>query len=670
MSFLFTSEAELKAAGLKPGDLDAIIVTGDAYVDHSSFGTTIIGQLLAARGYRVGILARPDPDDVAAFRLLGRPRLAFLVSAGSVDSMVSNYTANKKPRSEDDYAPGGDKSLCLRGDGSIGPGLKGRANARPDRALIAYSGMCRQAYKGVPIIVGGLEASLRRLSHYDYWSDTIRKSILLDSKADILVYGMGERQIVEIMDRLAHFSAAHNLDSAAQNSDNAARTSGSTASGAVNDKRTNPAKAEAKPNLSGIRGTVHALHIGQTGTTPLEVVLAQRPDLHDALVLPDFSALDGSDEFAKRAYAESFSLQYKNSDPLSAAPLIEPYGERIVIQERPALPLTQEEMDTVYALPYERQWHPAYDAFGGVPALAEVKFSLTSSRGCFGACSFCALTFHQGRNISSRSRPAILQEALKLTRLPDFKGYIHDVGGPTANFRVPACSKMATRGACMDRRCLSPEPCPNLKPDHRDYVELLRELRAVPGVKKVFVRSGVRFDYAMLDPDDTFLRELVQYHVSGQLKVAPEHVSANVLALMGKAPHQTFEAFSRKYAELNAEMGKRQYLVPYFISGHPGADLSAALELALYLKRTGFVPDQVQDFYPTPGTLATAMWWCGFNPLDGKPVYVAKGAHERALQRALLQFNKPQNAPLVRKALQKLGRPDLIGTRPSCLIRP
>lgn len=654
MSFLFTSEAELKAAGLKPGDLDAIIVTGDAYVDHSSFGTAIIGHLLAARGYRVGILARPDPDDVAAFRLLGRPRLAFLVSAGSVDSMVSNYTANKKPRSEDDYAPGGDKSLCLRGDGTIGPGLKGRANARPDRALIVYAGMCRQAYKGVPIIAGGLEASLRRLSHYDYWSDTIRKSILLDSKADILVYGMGERQIVEIMDRLAH--RANPTHPA------------------------NPAKPEARPDLSGIRGTVHALHIGQTGATPLESVLAQRPDLHDALVLPDFSALNGpalngsalhgSDELAKRAYAESFSLQYKNSDPLSASPLIEPYGERVVIQERPALPLTQEEMDTVYALPYERQWHPAYDAFGGVPALAEVKFSLTSSRGCFGACSFCALTFHQGRNISSRSRPAIIEEARELTRLPDFRGYIHDVGGPTANFRVPACGKMAKHGACMDRRCLSPEPCPNLKPDHRDYVELLRELRTVPGVKKVFVRSGVRFDYAMLDPDDTFLRELVQYHVSGQLKVAPEHVSANVLALMGKAPHQTFEAFSKKYAELNAEMGKRQYLVPYFISGHPGADLSAALELALYLKRTGFVPDQVQDFYPTPGTLATAMWWCGFNPLDGKPVYVAKGAHERALQRALLQFNKPQNAPLVREALQKLGRTDLIGTRPSCLVRP
>ncbi|HOV95122.1 MAG TPA: YgiQ family radical SAM protein, partial [Spirochaetales bacterium] len=485
-----------------------------------------------------------------------------------------------------------------------------------------------------------------------YWSDTIRKSILLDSKADILVYGMGERQIVEIMDRLAHCANPTKLA-----------------------PPTNPAKPEAKPDLSGIRGTVHAQHIGHTAATLLESVLAQRPDLHDALVLPDFSvlagsALDGSGELTKRAYAESFSLQYKNSDPLSASPLIEPYGERIVIQERPALPLSQQEMDAVYALPYERQWHPAYDAFGGVPALTEVKFSLTSSRGCFGACSFCALTFHQGRNISSRSRAAILQEARELTLLPDFKGYIHDVGGPTANFRVPACSKMATRGACMDRRCLSPEPCPNLKPDHRDYVELLRELRTVPGVKKVFVRSGVRFDYAMLDPDDTFLRELVQYHVSGQLKVAPEHVSANVLALMGKAPHQTFEAFSRKYAELNAEMGKRQYLVPYFISGHPGADLSAALELALYLKRTGFVPDQVQDFYPTPGTLATAMWWCGFNPLDGKPVYVAKGAHERALQRALLQFNKPQNAPLVREALQKLGRPDLIGTRPSCLIRP
>lgn len=658
MAFLYTSAEELKRNTLAPGDLDAIIVTGDAYVDHSSFGAAILGRLLAARGYRVGILARPDPDDVAAFRLLGRPRLAFLVTSGAVDSMVSNYTANKKPRSEDEYAPGGDKSLCLRGDGEIGQSLRGRTNARPDRALIVYAGMCRQAFKGVPVVIGGLEASLRRLSHYDYWSDTVRKSILLDSKADILVYGMGERQIVEIMERLSGWAGDGQAGQASV-PDLPMEAGVSAIAGipaAVAGHR------EVRPDLSGIRGTLWALHVG---TSPAESVLARLPD---AIVLPPFAGLAGSGPAAKKLYAESFAIQYRNSDPLSARPLIEPYGDRVVIQERPALALDQEEMDAVYALPFERQWHPRYDRFGGVPALSEVKFSLTSSRGCFGACSFCALTFHQGRNISSRSKASVCEEAKKLTALPDFKGYIHDVGGPTANFRVPACVKMAKHGACMDRRCLSPEPCPNLKPDHRDYVALLKELRAIPGVKKVFVRSGVRFDYAMLDPDDAFLRELVEHHISGQLKVAPEHVSPNVLALMGKAPHETFVAFSKKYAELNARVGKKQYLVPYFISGHPGADLDAALELALYLKRTGFVPDQVQDFYPTPGTLSTAMWWCEFNPLDGQTVYVPKGARERSWQRALLQFNKPQNAALVREALRAMGRSDLIGDGPHCLV--
>jgi len=653
MSFLYTSAEELKRRGLAPGDLDAIVVTGDAYVDHSSFGASIIGRLLAARGYKVGILARPDPDDVAAFRLLGRPRLAFLVTSGAVDSMVSNYTANKKPRSEDEYAPGADKSLCLRGDGEIGQGSRGRQNARPDRALIVYAGMCRQAFKGVPVVIGGLEASLRRLSHYDYWSDTVRKSILLDSKADILVYGMGERQVVEIMKRLSDWADRVDGPGGAESS-GGQRPAGYTAASASH--------RETRPDLSGIRGTVRALHIG----TALPSSVPGCPT--EAIVLPPFASLASSTPDSKKAYAESFALQYRNSDPLSALPLVEPYGDRVVVQERPALPLGQEEMDAIYALPFERQWHPRYDQFGGVPALSEVKFSLTSSRGCFGACSFCALTFHQGRNISSRSRASVCEEAKKLTALPDFKGYIHDVGGPTANFRVPACVKMEKHGACMNRRCLSPEPCPNLKPDHRDYVALLKELRAIPGVKKVFVRSGVRFDYAMLDHDDAFLRELVEHHISGQLKVAPEHVSPNVLALMGKAPHETFLAFSRKYAELNAEAGKKQYLVPYFISGHPGADLNAALDLALYLKRTGFVPDQVQDFYPTPGTLSTAMWWCEFNPLDGQAVYVPKGARERSWQRALLQFNKPQNAALVREALRAIGRSDLIGGGPNCLV--
>ncbi|MCE5256354.1 MAG: YgiQ family radical SAM protein [Spirochaetaceae bacterium] len=642
MAFLCTQADELSGQGLRSGDLDAVIITGDAYVDHSSFGAAIIGKVLAARGYKVGLLARPDPDDVLAFRLLGRPRLAFLVTAGAVDSMVSNYTANKKPRSEDDYAPGGDKSLCLRGDGSIGPGIRNRPNARPDRAVIVYATMCRQAFKGVPVVIGGIEASLRRLSHYDYWSDTVRKSILLDSKADILVYGMGERQIVEIMERLSSHAAGR-TEKAGQGHATAASQNG-------------------KPDLSGIRGTVWTHHIG---TAPVESIRAQIPD---AVILPDFASLDGSTPEAKKTYAESFATQYRNAEPLSAHTLIEPYGDRVVIQERPALPLSQEEMDAVYALPFERQWHPSYEQFGGIPALSEVKFSLTSSRGCFGACSFCALTFHQGRNISSRSRESICEEARQLVALPDFKGYIHDVGGPTANFRVPACDKMAKTGACTNRHCLSPEPCPHLKPDHRDYVALLRELRAIPGVKKVFVRSGVRFDYAMLDSDDTFLRELVEHHISGQLKVAPEHVNSKVLTLMCKAPHRSFEAFSEKYVALNREMRKKQYLIPYFISGHPGAGLQAALELALYLKKTGFVPDQVQDFYPTPGTLATAMWWCEFNPLDGEPVYVAKGARERAEQRALLQFNKPQNAALVRETLRAMGRDDLIGSGPYCLV--
>ncbi len=623
MAFLPANRDDLLSAGLTPGDLDAIIVTGDAYVDHSSFGAAIIGRWLESRGYRIGILPRPDPDDVEAFRIFGKPKLAFLVTSGAVDSMVASYTANNKPRAEDEYAPGGDKSLCMRADGTIGKGIKSRPNARPDRAVISYSNLCRQAYKGVPVVIGGMEASLRRLAHYDYWSDSIRNSMLLDSKADILVYGMGERQILEILERL-----------------------------------------KEGIGLSGIRGTVWARHVGSVDHAGMESLFP------DSIILPSVEAIREPTPAAKRNYAESFALQYRNTDPHSAKRLVEPCAARVVVQEPPAFPLSRDELDAVYALPYIRDFHPMYRSFRGVPALREVKFSLLSSRGCFGACSFCALSFHQGRNVNSRSIEAIVEEAKLLAAMPDFKGFIHDVGGPTGNFRVPACDKMARSGACMDRRCLSPTPCANLSPDHGEYVRLLKKLREMPGVKKVFIRSGIRYDYVMLDKDGDFLDELVRHHISGQLKVAPEHVSDKVLALMGKPPRKIYDAFAARYESLNAMADLKQYLVPYFISAHPGAGLPEAIELAEYLRDTGFIPDQAQDFYPTPGTLSTAMWWCEFNPLDGQPVHVAKGAHERAMQRALLQFNRPENEELVREALLLAGRSDLIGRGPKCLARP
>ena len=616
-------------AGLAPGDLDAVFVTGDAYVDHPSFGVALLARLLEAEGYRVGILARPDPDDVAAFRLLGRPRLAFLVSAGALDSMVSSYTANRKPRSEDDYAPGGRPELCLRGDGSIGPGSAGRKNARPDRAVIAYTAKCREAFKGVPVIIGGIEASLRRLAHYDYWSDKVRRSILLDSKADLLVYGMGETALLEAMARLR---AAR---------ETAAGEGAGTASGG-------PAAVDA---LRGIRGTAWRS--------------SKRPDIEGAIFLPPYEA-SSSD---KAAYAESFRIQYREAEPLKARTLVEESDGRFVVQEAPAFPLDQRSLDRVHELPYERLAHPMYANEGGVPALSEVQFSLTSCRGCFGACSFCAISLHQGRRITSRSKASLLREARLLTGLPGWKGYIHDVGGPTANFRVPACAKMDRAGACTDRRCLAPEPCPNLRADESDYVEVLRALRALPGVKKVFIRSGIRFDYLMLDRDEAFFRELVAHHVSGQLKVAPEHVSDRVLDLMGKPRRAAYAAFAKRYAELNREAGLSQFLVPYYISAHPGSGLPEAIELAEALRDAGFVPDQVQDFYPTPGTLSTAMYWTGLDPLTGKTVHVATGAHERALQRALLQFNKPENRELVKEALLAAGRRDLIGSGPKCLVR-
>jgi uncharacterized radical SAM protein YgiQ len=622
MSFIPATPQNLEQRGLKPGDLDAVFVTGDSYVDHPSFGVAILSRLLEAEGYKVGIIARPDPDDAAAFRLLGRPRLAFLVAAGALDSMVCSYTANNKPRAEDDYAPGGRRELCLRGDGSIGPGIKARDNARPDRALIAYAAKCREAYKGVPLIVGGIEASLRRLAHYDYWSDKVRRSILLDSKADLLVYGMGERALPEIMARLREAAAA------------------------------GEDLSQAAVAMRGIRGTVWRT--------------SKKPELEEG----SFVELPSYEETAadKSAYADGFKIQYRNTDPYSAKRIVEKTEARWVVEEPPAFPLETARLDEVYELPYERRWHPMYDALGGVPALAEVQFSLVSSRGCFGGCSFCALAFHEGRIVTGRSKGSLIGEARGLMRLPGWKGYIHDVGGPTANFRGPACPKMAAAGACQDRRCLAPEPCPNLVVDHRDYLEVLRAIRAIPGVKKVFIRSGIRYDYLVRDPDESFFRELVEHHVSGQLKVAPEHVSEKVLALMGKPRHEVYAKFAKRYAELNRELEMKQYLVPYFISAHPGAGLPEAIELAEYLRDSGFVPDQVQDFYPTPGTLSTAMYWTGADPLTGEALHVARGAHERAQQRALLQFNKPENRELVRGALIEAGRRDLIGRGPKCLV--
>jgi uncharacterized radical SAM protein YgiQ len=625
MAFLPALPSDLDALGLEPGELDAVFVTGDAYVDHASFGAALLGRLLEAEGYKVGIIARPDPDDVAAFRLLGRPRLAFLVSSGALDSMVSSYTANRKPRSEDDYAPGGEASHCLRGDGTIGPGIAGRAQARPDRAVIAYTAKAREAYKGVPVIVGGVEASLRALAHYDYWSDKVRRSILLDSKADLLVHGMGESALCEIMRRLA------------------LRERGGIG--------TEPA------DLRGIPGTAWAS--------------SREPELAAGafIRLPPYEELSGTDASAKKAFLEATNARYANADPHYAKALIQASDARFVVLEPPASPLSRKALDRAHELPYERSWHPMYEDHGGVPAFSELKFSLVSSRGCFGGCSFCSITLHQGRAISSRSRESLLREATALTKLPDFKGYIHDLGGPTADFRASACRKTDAVGACPDRLCLSPEACPKLEVDHGEYLGILRALRALPGIKKIFIRSGIRFDYLMLDADESFFRELVEHHVSGQLKVAPEHVSDAVLDLMGKPRKAVYEAFAKRYAELNRESDLKQYLVPYFISAHPGAGLGEAIELAEYLRDSGFSPDQVQDFYPTPGTLSTAMYWTGLDPATGKEVHVARGERERAMQRALLHYRKSENRTLVREALIAADRRDLIGNGPKCLIR-
>jgi uncharacterized radical SAM protein YgiQ len=598
---------------------DFIFVSGDAYVDHPSFAAALICRVLEAEGYRVGIIPQPDWKNPESFRVLGRPRLAFLVGSGNMDSMVAHYTAARKPRSQDAYSPGGR------------PGL------RPDRTLIPYVSGIRAAGNSVPgdstpgnkvpVIIGGLEASLRCFSHYDYWSDTVRRSILLDSKADLLVYGMGERAILEIARRLA-----------------------------------------AGENIAAIRET-RGVCVPASGPPDGSLPAGCPPN---ALRLPDYDTVKGDDPASLRAYAEHFMLQKQNADPASSRPLIERTGDRRwVIRNPPALPLTTAELDRVYELPFTRRAHPVYDEAGGVPALKEVAFSLTANRGCFGGCSFCAITFHQGRAVTPRSKESLVREADALSRSPGFKGYIHDVGGPTANFFTPPCPRQKTGSFCPDRECLFPEPCPQLRADHGAYLAALEALRQLPSVKKVFVRSGLRFDYQELDHrhGKTFLETLCRYHVSGQLKVAPEHCSSRVLEAMGKPGPEVYETFRKNYAETNLRLGLKQYLIPYYISGHPGSTLEDAVELALRLKQDRFIPDQAQDFYPTPGTLAAVMYHTGLDPRIMRPIPVSRGERERRLQRALLQFDRPEARPLVREALRKAGREALIGNGPGCLVR-
>ena len=593
--FLPICKKDMDERGIQ--QLDFVYVIGDAYVDHPSFGHAIISRVLEAHGYTVGIISQPDWKDDHSISILGEPRLGFLVAAGNMDSMVNHYTVSKKRRSTDAYTPGG---------------VMGK---RPDYATITYCNLIRRNYKKTPIIIGGIEASLRRLAHYDYWSDSLKRSILLDSGADLLLYGMGERSIVEVADAL--------------NSGLLVR------------------------DITFIDGTVYKTR--------------KKEDIYDAIFLPDYSELKAD----KKNYAQSFYVQYQNTDPFSGKRLAESYDYKtFVVQNPPSKPLTIEEMDDVYALPYMRTYHPSYEKAGGVPAINEVKFSLVSNRGCFGGCSFCALTFHQGRIIQVRSHESIIEEAKMLTKEPDFKGYIHDVGGPTANFRAPACKKQLKHGACPNKQCLFPKPCDNLIADHRDYRALLKQLRALPGVKKVFIRSGIRFDYLLADKDQSFLKELCEYHVSGQLKVAPEHISDAVLKYMGKPENSVYRRFVQSYQKMNEKIGRKQFLVPYLMSSHPGSTLKEAVELAEFLRDFGYMPEQVQDFYPTPSTLSTCMYYTGVDPRTMEPVYTAVNPHEKAMQRALIQYRNPKNYELVSEALHKAGRTDLIGFDKKCLIRP
>lgn len=594
MPFLPVTMEEMKERGWEQADF--VYVCGDAYVDHPSFGAAIICRVLESKGYKVAFIAQPDWNKKEEFMRFGRPRLGFLVSSGNIDSMVNHYSVAKKRRQKDAYSPGGKMGL------------------RPDRATIVYSNKIREVYKDVPIIIGGIEASLRRLSHYDYWDNKVRRSILLDSGADLILYGMGEHQIVEL---------AEALDSGIPISE-----------------------------ITFIKGSVYKT---KDETRP-----------YDFIKLPKYKDVVKS----KKEYSKSFMIQYENTDAITAKTLVEEYDEWLVVQNPPSPPLVMNELDSVYALNYMRTYHHMYEKDGGIPAIEEVKFSLINNRGCFGNCNFCALAFHQGRVVTARSHNSIIREAEKIVWEPDFKGYIHDVGGPTANFRGPACKKQETEGVCKHRQCLFPTPCKNLKIDHKDYVSLLRKLREIPRVKKVFIRSGIRYDYLIHDKDETFFKELCQYHVSGQLKVAPEHVSPKVLAKMGKPTREVYDRFYKRYYEINKKIGKEQYLVPYLMSSHPGSDLDSAIELAEYLRDIGHMPEQVQDFYPTPGTLSTCMYYTEEDPRTGEKVYVPKSPREKAMQRALMQYRNPNNYDLVMEALKKAHREDLIGFDKHCLIRP
>ena len=590
--FLPVTRAEMEERGIWQPDF--VYISGDAYVDHPSFGAAIITRLLESRGYSVGIISQPDWRKKESISVFGEPRLAFLVSAGNMDSMVNHYTVAKKHRRQDSYSPGGQMGL------------------RPDRAVTVYGNLIRQTYKDTPVILGGIEASLRRLAHYDYWSDSMKRSVLMDSGADLISYGMGEHSILEI---------AEALD-----------------------------KGIPVRSITFVPGTVYKAKKAPEG-----------------ILLPSFEALSAK----KEAYAGSFRIQYENTDPFTGKVMAESYGTKgFVVQNPPAKPLTQKEMDEVYELPYMGTYHPMYEKQGKIPAIEEIQFSITSNRGCFGGCNFCALAFHQGRIVQTRSHGSILREAESYREKPDFKGYIHDVGGPTADFRHPSCKKQMTKGICTNRQCLFPKPCKNLEADHRDYLELLRKLRHLPGIKKVFIRSGIRFDYVNADPSPEFLNELAAYHVSGQLRVAPEHVSDQVLYYMGKPEHKVYEEFLKKFQRANEKSGKRQFVVPYLMSSHPGCTIKEAVKLAEYVRDMGFMPEQVQDFYPTPSTMSTCMYYTGLDPRTGEKVYVPKSAREKAMQRALLQYKNPENYELVKEALLKSGRSDLIGFDKKCLIRP
>ncbi len=590
--FLPVCKDDLKRNNIE--ELDFIIVTGDAYVDHPSFGTAIIGRVLERDGFTIGIVAQPNWHNLEDFKKLGKPRLGFLVNSGNIDSMVNHYTAAKKKRSTDLYSPGGEP------------------NHRPDRAVIVYCNRIREAYKDTPIIIGGIEASLRRFAHYDYWEDKVRRSILLDSKADLLIYGMGEKTVVQIANLLKY---GMNIS-----------------------------------KITNVRGTAY--------------VTNDITNLKDYVEVPSFEEVSSD----KKAYGESYKLEYFEQDPIRGNTVIQKHGDRYLVQNPPQVPLTEEEMDAVYALPYMRTYHTVYENKGGIPAIKEVEFSITSHRGCFGSCSFCALTFHQGRMIQNRSQESIVEEAKLLTTSKNFKGYIHDIGGPTANFRHKSCKLQNQHGTCKNKQCLFPAPCKNLIIDHKEYLQLLRKVRALPGVKKVFIRSGIRYDYLIHDKDKEFFKELCKYHISGQLKVAPEHVNSRVLKQMGKPTREIYDKFVHEYFKINKSINKKQYLVPYLMSSHPGSDLDAAIELAQYIKEMGYTPEQVQDFYPTPGSLSTTMYYTGFNPLTGEKVYIPKSQKEKNMQRALLQFSMPQNYDLVKEALIKAGRKDLIGKGKLCLI--